>query len=89
MMMDLDRRRVIERQKTRCREKIKFHAQNVILQGFVSLFFVSAGFLFAEKKSVIVPLVMAPSAACSLSKLTVHETKRRHYKEILNGLDKN
>ena len=88
MVMNLDRRRIIERQKIECREKIDFHTRNVVLQSFVSLFFVSAGIHYAQKRSVIVPLVAAPSAAYSLSKLTTHEIKRRRYKEILEVLER-
>ena len=79
---------IIECQKAKCREKIAHHTRNVVLQSFVSLFFVSAGIHYAQKRSVIVPLVAAPSAACSLSKLTTHEIKRRRYKEILEGLER-
>ena len=78
---------VIEYQKNRCREKIAHHTQNVVLQSFVSLFFVAAGLHYAQKKNIVVPLVAAPFAACSLSKLATHETKRRRYKEILEGLE--
>ena len=88
MILDLDRRRIIERQKARCHEKVDFHARNVVLQSFVSLFFVSAGLHYAQKNSVIVPLIAAPSAAVSLSKLTTHEIKRRRYTKILNELEK-
>ena len=88
MMHDLNRRRIIERQKAKCREKINFHAQNVMLQGFVSLFFISAGLHYAQKKNIVVPLVAAPLSAFSLSKLVTHETKRRRYKAILNELER-
>ena len=80
---------IIEYQKARCREKIGFHKANVFLQSFVSLFFVSAGLHYVQKKSIVVPLVAAPSAACSLSKLATHETKRRRYKKILTELERN
>ena len=80
---------IIEHQKTRCREKIAYHTQNVILQSFVSLFFVSAGLHYAQKRNVVVPLVAVPSTACSLSKLATHEIKRRRYTEILKGLERN
>ena len=87
MIIELERRRMIERQKARCREKIEFHTQNVILQSFVSLFFISAGLHYAQK-NVVVPLVAAPSATYSLSKLTAHETRRKYYKKILKGLER-
>ena len=80
---------IIEHQKAKCRENIDFHTRRVILQSFVSLFFVSAGLHYAQKRSIIVPLVAAPSAAVSLSKLAEHETKRRRYREILNDLERN
>ena len=89
MIQDLNRHRIIEKQTAKCREKMSFHAQNVILQSFVSLFFISAGLHYATKKNVVVPLVATPSAAFSLSKLVAHETKRRYYKEILKELERN
>ena len=89
MTMDLKKRRIVEHQKAECREKIGFHTRNVVLQGFVSFFFISAGLFYAEKKSIMVPLVIAPSAACSLSKLATHETKRKYYKKTLHTFEKN
>ena len=86
--MDWKRRRVLEIQKNRCRSKISFHAQNVVLQALVSVLCVTGGMYAAQKRSIIVPLVAAPSAACSLSKLVVHETKRRRFKEILGDLER-
>ena len=88
MINNLEERHIIERQKAECRERIDFHTKNVVLQSFVSLFFVSAGLHYAQKRSVVVPLVAAPSAACSLSKLAKHETKRRRYKEILECMER-
>lgn len=80
---------MIEYKKAKCREKIRFHTQNVILQSFVSLFFVSAGLHYAEKKNIVVPLVAAPSAACALSKLVTHEEKRKEYQRVLRRLERN
>ena len=85
---DWERYHFREIKKARCREKIAHHTRNVVLQSFVSLFFVSAGLHYAQKRSVVVPLAAAPSAACSLSKLATHETKRRRYKEVLNKLER-
>ena len=80
---------IIEHQKARCREKIEFHTRNVLLQSMVSLLCVAGGVYAGTKKSIVVPLVLAPSAAASCSKLAEHETKRQRYKEILDGLERN
>ncbi len=88
MIYDLDRRRIIEHQKAKCREKISFHTQNVVLQCIVSFLCVVGGTYAGQKKSIAVPLILAPTAAASCSKLTEHEAKRRRYKEILKGLER-
>lgn len=80
---------IIEYQKRHCRERIVHHTRNVVLQSMVSLMCLVYGTWEGQKNSVVVPLVVAPSAACSLSKLTEHETKRRYYKKILKNLEKN
>jgi Na+/H+ antiporter NhaD/arsenite permease-like protein len=85
----LEQKRIVERQKQRCREKIDFHKKNVILQSMVSLMCVAGGIYAAQKKSIAVPLVLAPMAGASISKLASHETKRQRYKEILNELERN
>ena len=88
MIMDWDRKRIIERQKAECREKIEFHTKNVILQSMISFLCVAGGMYAGQKKSIAVPLVLAPTAAASCKELTKHESKRRQYKEILKTLEK-
>ena len=85
----LEQKRIVERQKQRCREKIEFHKKNVILQSMVSLMCVIGGVYAGQKKSIVVPLVLTPMAGVSISNLTSHETKRQRYKEILNELERN
>ena len=87
--LDWNRYRVLEIQKARCRDKIKFHTENVILQSLVSLLCVAGGVYAGQKQSIVVPLVLAPMGAASCSKLAEHETKRKRYKEILDGLERN
>ena len=88
MTKRLTNKEVIEYQKARCRDNIEFHKKDVMLLGFVSFIFVTCGFIYAQKKNVRVPLVSAPCAAYSLSKLKKSEIKRRHWKEILHGLER-
>ena len=87
--LDWDRYRVLEIQKARCRNKIEHHTRNVILQSVISLMCLAGGIYAGQKKSIIVPLILVPTAAESVKRLSTHETKRRHYKEILNGLERN
>ncbi|MGN0919787.1 MAG: hypothetical protein ACI4OR_03410 [Alphaproteobacteria bacterium] len=86
--LDWERYRVREIQKARCRQKIEFHTKNVLLQSMVSFLCVAGGIYAGSKKSIAVPLVLAPTASASCSKLATHETKRRHYKEILGELER-
>ena len=88
MITDLDKRRIIEYQKAKCRERISFHTKNVVLQSIVSLMCLVGGTYAGHKKSIWVPLVIAPAAAESVSKFSEHESKRRRYKEILKGLER-
>ena len=88
MICDLNKRRIIEYQKAKCREKIAFHAKNVVLQSMISFMCFIGGMYAGQKRSVWVPLFIAPTAAASVSKLATHESKRRRYKEILNELEK-
>ena len=88
MIMDLERRRIIERQKAECREKIDFHAKNVILQTMVSFICLVGGAYAGYKKSIWVPLVIAPATAESVSRLSEHESKRRRYTKILKKLER-
>ena len=88
MIMDLKRRRIIERQKAEYREKIKFHTLNVVLQSIISLMCVVGGTYAGTKRSIWVPLVLAPTAAESISILTKHEAKRKQYTKALNELEK-
>lgn len=85
----LEQKRIIERQKQRCRERMEFHRKNVILQSMISLMCVAGGIYAGQKKNIVVPLVLAPMAGASMSTLAKHETKRQRYKEILNGLERN
>lgn len=85
----LEQKRIIERQKQRCRERMEFHRKNVILQSMISLMCVTGGIYAGQKKSIAIPLVLAPMAGASMSTLAKHETKRQRYKEILNGLERN
>ena len=86
--MDLEKRRIIERKKATCREKISFHTQNVVLQSIVSLMCLVGGAYAGQKKSVWVPLVIAPAAAVSISKMANHESKRKQYTKALRELEK-
>lgn len=87
--LDWERYKILEIQKTRCRNKIEFHKQNVILQSMVSLLCLVGGFYAGQKRSILVPLVLAPAAVASCSNLAKHEAKRQRYKEILDGLERN
>ena len=88
-ILDQNRRRILEIQKARCRNKIKFHTENLILQSIVSFLCVAGGIYAGQKRSVLVPLVLAPTAAASCSKLATHTTKRMRWKDILDGLERN
>lgn len=87
--LDWNRHKILEIQKARCREKMGFHKRNVITQSIISLMCLSAGVYAGYKRSILVPLVLAPMASASCSTLAKHETKRQRYKEILNGLERN
>lgn len=86
--MDWKRRRIIEQQKERCRKEIQFHKQNVILQGIISFLCVAGGIYAGQKRSILVPLVLAPTAAASCSNLAKHEAIRRHRQKILEELER-
>ena len=88
MITDLDKRRIIERQKAECREKIAFHTRNVVLQSMISCMCLIGGASAGYKKSIWVPLVIAPAASESVSKFSEHESKRRRYTKILNNLER-
>jgi len=77
-----------EHQKACCRERVEFHKRGMILQAVVSLLCVAWALDAAPKRSILVPLVLAPSAAASLSKLAYHESKRRQYKAQLKKLER-
>ena len=78
---------IIEHQKARLRARIDLHKKNVILQSVVSFLCVAGGIYAGQKRSLLVPLVIAPCAATSFSKLAQHESKRRRHKEILDELE--
>ncbi len=84
-----NRYRILEIQKARCRNKIKFHTENLILQSIISFLCVAGGIYAGQKRSVWVPLVLAPTAAASCSKLATHTAKRMRWKDILNDLERN
>ena len=86
--MDLEKRRIIEREKMKCRERIDFHTKNVILQSMVSLMCVAGGVYAGQKKSIWVPLVLAPAVAGSCTELAKHESNRQRYTKILKRLEK-
>ena len=88
MFPDYDRRRVIERKKAVCREKISFHTQNVVLQSMITFLCVAGGTYAGQKRSILVPLVLAPTAATSFSKFAKHESKRQYYKRTLEELER-
>ena len=67
---------------------MEFHKKNVIVQSLISLICVTGGIYAGQKRSIMVPLVLAPSVSVSCSNLAKHETKRRRYKEILEGLER-
>ena len=77
-----------EHQKACCQEKVEFHKRGMILQAVVSLLCVAWAWDAAQQRSALVPLILAPSAAASLSKLAYHETKRRQYKAQLKKLER-
>ena len=79
---------IIKHQKARCRRKIEFHAKNVLLQSVISFLCVTGGIYAGQKRSIVVPMVLAPTLTTSCSKLAKHETKRQHYKELLKELEK-
>jgi len=89
VVLDWNRYKILEIQKARCREKINFHKKNVILQSVVSLMCLAGGVYAGQKRSIIVPLILAPMASASCTTLAKHETKRQRYKEILNELERN
>ena len=68
--------------------KIDFHKKNVILQSIVSFLCIVGALAAAQRTSILVPFILAPSAAASLSKLIKHETKRRQYKAQLTQLER-
>ena len=86
--IDWKRRRIIEQQKERCREEIRFHKKNVILQSVISFLCVAGGICAGQKRSVLVPLVLAPMVATSCSNLAKHEATRRHRQKILEELER-
>jgi len=81
--------RVLEIKKTQLRDKVNFHKKNVILQSVFATILVIGGIYAGQRKSILVPLVFAPSAENSISKLGHHESQRRQYKEQLKNLERN
>ena len=88
-ILNWNRYKILEIQKARCREKMSLHKKNVILQSMISLMCLSAGIYAGCKRSIVVPLVLAPAATASIKELTSHEAKRQRYKNILNNLERN
>ena len=85
----LKQRREIEGRKAAYHRQIDFHTKNVILQSVVSFLFIVAAIFYARKQDPLAPFVMVPSATLSLKKLESSETKRRHYKKMLENLERN
>ena len=76
-----------ENQKAQLHEKINFHKNNMILQCLVSAMLVTGGFYASQRKSVLVPLIVAPSVGVALSKLSKHRNEYNRCKQqfqILN-----
>lgn len=88
MFSDYDRRRIIEHKKAVCREKIDFHKKNVILQSIITFLCVAGGTYAGQRKSIVVPLILAPMAGTSFSKFAKHESKRQYYKKTLEELER-
>jgi len=76
-----------EQLKTFCRTRLAFHKKNMALQAVVSFLFIAAGLYAAQRKSALVPFVLAPSAMASLSKFDAHNSKRRFFKKHLESLE--
>ena len=76
-----------ERLKAFCQTRLELHKKNVALQAVLSFLFITGGLYAASRKSVLVPFVLAPSAATSLLKLESHNSKRRFYKKHLESLE--
>ena len=85
----IDDYHIIECRKAKCREKIDFHVKNVVLQSIVTLMCVVGGTYAGQKQSIIVPLILAPTATESIKRLTKHEAKRRKYQKLLKRLERN
>ena len=80
---------ILEHQKAYLRQKIQFHKKNVLLQSALSALFIFGGIRAGQRKSVLLPLVFAPSAALAVTKLEHHEKQRRQYKKQLKNLERN
>lgn len=78
-----------EYKKAQLRERITFHKQNIILQSILSILLVTGGIYAGQKKSILVPLILAPSAATSVSKLEQHTNHYRNNKRQLKNLERN
>ena len=87
-MLHIERMKIIEHQKTKCRRAIEQHTRNVVLQSLVSFVCIAGGMYGAHKKNIVIPLIAAPSSAHSLSSLMISEAKRRRYKDILENLER-
>ena len=85
----LDDSHILEHQKAYLRQKIQFHKKNVLLQSALATLFIFSGIQTGQRKSVLLPLVFAPSAALAVTKLKHHEKQRRQYKKQLNNLERN
>jgi len=62
-------------------QQLSKYTQDILLQGFAFLFFLTAGLYGAQKQNVVIPFVAAPSASAAFSKLSTAIQKRR---QLLN-----
>lgn len=76
-----------ECQKAQLREQINFHKNNMILQSLLALMFLTGGIYAAKRQSILVPIILAPSAGVSLDKLVQHTAQHRRYKQQLKSLE--
>ncbi len=79
---------ILEHQKAYLEQKIQFHKKNVLLQGALSSLFIFGGIQAGQRKSVLVPLILAPSAVASVSKLGRHITQYQDFKKQLKNLER-
>lgn len=57
--------------------------QDILLQGFAFLFFLTAGLYGAQKQNVVLPFIAAPSASAAFAKLSTAIQKRQQLRNKL------